>query len=552
MTLELEFPEQSVQEARGIVEKLRRRTSSRLELAAKIYDGNFLDIGYGYDEIIKTGTPGRYLHEMSKNTDCFTMAGSVVYLVAREARLEPQIWAAIGMKDVKEGEEVGDKAPVTHTFVTCVTGTRAGKKLLQIVDPFMGQFGSAKFDRKRHVIEIYNKKNRVITYRHYGLLEQMSEQEYLKRLEQSRGTGGGRIALATTKGVYTLRGNRVLITFFPQAEELKSSVSLSVASLEKRDSSKNLVFDLITPVSDDGKFDFNSGRLEMYFTSALGWDTHENPQIPLGFPASDALKLWRIWGAVASAAGRRSSITRMNAHRLEYMMRGAGFDDAFEVRKGSEAEEVIRRNHLKQEIVQVQKSQEKSVGEFVGKCKEDELTYMSLLRTAHVVKASDRVRSLENPFGFVFSDEERLNLLRQEFRNYQRLTAHHFRRVIDEMAVRIGLAKGSVYHSERVYRRDFEREMKDAEPFLTLGGLHHFRFPLAFNLIADAELFRRAKGLYGADVHKLEEGVTNYDLGRATQARLFNWLVFACTKKEALWLASFKKGLTRLLDTTNH
>ena len=63
----LEFPEESVKQAREIIDKYKKRTRSKLMQAKMLYEGRFLEIGYGFNESIKSGNCGRYLHEIIKD-----------------------------------------------------------------------------------------------------------------------------------------------------------------------------------------------------------------------------------------------------------------------------------------------------------------------------------------------------------------------------------------------------------------------------------------------------------------------------------------------------
>lgn len=320
----MEFPEQSIRQAREIAEKYARRTKSKLEKAANLYDGYFFHIQYGFDEPVKEGNCGRFLHEIKKSTDCFTQAG-VLYLIAREAGLKPRIWSAIEMKDVEEGERLEDEAPSTHTFISVVVGNQRGKEKIYLVDPLMHLFGVAKVDDKNHVMKVYNKHWRKVAYRHYGSLFEFTEQDYLAKVQELRNPGGGRVALSSTKTVSAAGKNRIYLTFLPQTSELKSSLNLEVAKFDEDDFRKYLVIDLVTPVSDKGDFDFSKGRFLFYYASAIGFDRHENPGTPIVFPTSSALDLFQIWNAIARESGRKSPDAGRSPIKLEDMLRKSGF-----------------------------------------------------------------------------------------------------------------------------------------------------------------------------------------------------------------------------------
>ncbi len=132
MVSKLEFPEESVNLAKEIAIKYKRREKSRHQLAADLYDGNFLEIKYGFSETLKKGNCGPYLHEITKESDCFSKATSY-YLIAKELGLNPTFYLASDMKDLDEGDHASEKGAMDHSFIT----VKIKKGIEQIVDPFM-------------------------------------------------------------------------------------------------------------------------------------------------------------------------------------------------------------------------------------------------------------------------------------------------------------------------------------------------------------------------------------------------------------------------------
>ena len=536
-----DFPQESIEQARWVVDKYRRRTKSKLETAAHLHENYFVHINYGFSEAIKKGNCGLYFHEIDKECDCFTYLG-VSYLIAREASLAPKMWWAIGIKDVGEGEDTSEKRALDHGFITA----EVGKGKILLLDRQMNLYGFAKFDTKHNIIKVYEKQNRTITYRHYQHLSELSQEEFLEKLEKSRSSEGGRIALSTTQRVKGARKREVYLSYTPETHKLKSSIRFPVVNFGPEPYNKALIIDLETDVNKNGTYDFRNGNLSVYYASMDGWAEHENPQAPIITPVRNAEKLWKIWDYLMIETGRKSRV-RGNAFKLIEEIKEAGFDDNFIIKPGSKASKSIRTNSLEKILEEVQKTQEKAINSYVSEVGKDAISYKSLLRHTHYIKASDKAKS-RNPKGFVYSEKEHLSLLEKEFENYKQVTWRFFNAVIEQMRVRVGLKRGSLYHVDRKYQTTFAQETANTRYLGVMGSLYNSRFPLAFHIAADRELFTRQFELDKTSVKKLEKDLTKKDIKRASQHRLFEWLVGAYVVKESLFLASYKKGLQKILD----
>jgi len=540
-----DFPQESIEQARWVVDKYRRRTKSKLEIAAQLYDNKFVHINYGFSEAIKKGNCGLYFHEIDKECDCFTSLG-VSYLIAREASLAPKMWWAIGVKDVGEGEDISEARALDHGFITA----EVGKDKMLLLDRQMGLYGFATFDTKHNIIKVYDKQDRKITYRHYQHLSELSEEEILEKLEKNRSSEGGRVVLATTQRVRGAGKKEVYLSYAPEAHKLKSSIRFQVVNFGPEHYNKALITDITTNVNENGTYDFRNGNLSVYYASMDGWAEHENPQVPIVLPVRNAGKLWKIWDYLMAETQRKSKIKgHTSALRLIEEIKEAGFDDNFTIKPRSKASKSIRINSLEKVLEEAQKTQEKAVNSYVSGVSKDVISYKSLLRHAQYIKALDKAKSRKNNSrGFVYSEKEHLALLEKEFENFKQASWRFFNTVIEQAEVRAGLKKGSLYHVDRKYNTTFAQESRNIRYLDVMGPLYNSKFPLAFHIAADKELFMRQFKLDKTSVKKLEEDLTKKDIKRAAQHRLYEWLVGVYVVKEALFLASYKKGLQKILD----
>lgn len=537
-----EFPQESIEQARWVVGKYRKRANSKLEIAAQLYDNKFVQINYGFSEAVKKGNCGLFFHEIDKECDCFTYLG-VAYLIAKESSLSPRMWWGIGIKDVDEGEDINETRSLDHGFISA----EVSKNKTFIIDRQMGLYGLAKFNEKNSIIEVYDKQNRKITYRHYQNLTELSEEEYLRRLEENRSSKGGRIVLSTTQRIKGAGNRNIYLSYSRQTHKLKASARLPTIRFSPDSYNKVLVIDLETGVNKDGSYDFRDGELSFYHASIEGWAEHENPQVPIVLQARDVEKVWRVWDKLFLETGRKSPF-RKDALRVMEMIKDNGFSDSFSVKAGSKASNAIKVNSLERILEEFQIAQKKATNTYVQKIPEETISYKSLLRYAHYVKAYDQAVSKKNPKGFIFSEAEHLALLEKEVENFKESTWRIYNTLIEQMKIRTGLEKGSLYQTDRKWNISFAQELRNTRYLDIMGPLYKSRFPLAFHISADRELSMRQFDIDKMSVIKLKKGLTQKDIKRASQHRLFEWLVGSYVIREALFLASYKKGLQKILD----
>jgi len=281
----IDFPEESISRARELAQLYKRRDKSKFQSAAQLYEGHFLEIGYGFNEAIKAGNCGRYLHEIVKEADCFTKAG-VLYLVAREAGLKPELFYAENMKNVGEGRDSRYVAGSSHAFIT--VEVKKGER--QLIDPQMKGFGIVTIDPDKHEMKIYNKGCGEIKHRHYTQLRLISEEEYLKDIEEKRKPGGGRVALSATQCVHGAGNTRVYLTFNPEEQTLRSSIRRHQILIAEEPYERLNVIDLSTKVGPNGEFDFDQGMLSFFQATAAEWTHYNNPQAPIFFSVQNMRK----------------------------------------------------------------------------------------------------------------------------------------------------------------------------------------------------------------------------------------------------------------------
>lgn len=536
----LDFPAEAVRIGRDIAARYKQRSNSRKSQAAFLYDGHFLEINYGFSESVKTGNCGRFLHEIVKEADCFTMAGAL-YVVAREAGLRPRLYRAYEMMDVEEGKDPRDCSVGEHEFVTVETG----KDEEWMIDPFYHGWGRAKFDGQKHEIEIYDPHHGKLTRRRYARLVQMSEQEYLEQMEKHRAPEGGRLALSATQKIKAAHGTRTYVTFFPESEKLQTSVRYARSLLYEEPYQKCIITDAVAPVTREGEFCFSDGTLSCYYAGMAGWTRHQIPQTPIVFAVRDAEKLWGFWDDLMGASGRKTPAQRMTLGRFVDSLYHAGFQNTLIPRRGSLAADVVRG--FEKSIAEVLDARDFAIQSSLEQHAKDEISMKVLLRSAHRVRAEDSVRSVENPWGLVFSDSDRIQFLREGCDGYRKISEGVMRDNVRSMEMRAGLVNGNWYSADRFINSHMERARRAARAFEDAVGLRRLRDRIEFDLSADVALSFRQFDLERQSVEELRAGLGKTDLIRALKSHFFTAIARAYLDRNALALPSYRAGLRRIL-----
>ena len=466
----LNFPNKSINLANEIVSKYRKRTNSKLEIAAHIYHKKFHEIDYGFDEAIKDGNCGKYLHELVKQGDCFVWAGAA-YLLAKQAGLNPIFYEATGMKDVEEGQDPDKKSQVDHCFIT----VEIGKNKTQIIDNNLNVFGIATFNSDKHEIKIYNKTDDAIWTRKYDSLDRLSEQDYLKKLEQARTPSGGRNALSCGQKISPIKGRSTLVTYLSKNHSLKTSLHFNNCLYFKDTPNQATIIDLKTPIMHNGLFNINQGKFSFYNAANSGWSSHNQPQEPLEISFKDANKIWKIWQSAVHLDGRKSPVYDMSPDLLENSLIKLGFNDFFELTSGSKAEKILEYGTFSKEYQEFLKSLNSTIASYLPKAQAHEITNRVLLRNAQFIKQREKAKSKTNPQGLLFTREECFDLIEKEFGKYKRYVSIGFRNIIETNKIGCGLKKGSKYYAKRKARSSLNRMGEESDYLGNMGGTLKFR-----------------------------------------------------------------------------
>lgn len=536
----IDFPQQSIDKARAIASEYKQRSRSKLELALRLYKNQFLQFAYGINESLRQGRIGSYLHEIKKEADCFTFVGCY-YLIARELGLKPKMYSVSGMKDLEEGIDSSDSGSFDHSFITFEYG-----KEIHVLDPTLEIFGKAKFFPNENRIQIYNQLSEKLFQRTYNCLHEMSEEEYISKLEKNRSVGGGRVALQTTRKIRNEenRSRDIYLTFLPP-DKLRSSIHLNSIQFFPEPYNICSILDLSTKVNDNGQFDFNEGKLSFYHVMRERWDEHQGAQIPVEFSVKNAQKILDIWKEIVRRTGKRKSLKCMNIFKLNDLLLNSGFLDNFTIQEGSLASKVI--SDLGNGYLDFMEEEKSITNDFIEKAKKHEITYRVLLRDAHYCKKIDVAKTKDNPRGLIFSEEQRIDLLKQAFREYKNQTKKIYRLAIENAKTNLELKKGSRYHQSRKMQRQFEMSNGRLKYFHHMSTLRKSSFPFAFHEVADESLFREGFDINGT-IEKLEQGISEEDLKRASKRKLFYGIIDFGAHREILFMASYHQGLEKILS----
>jgi len=535
--MKLEFPKESVEQARDVVSKYRKRYADKKNMAHQLHAGKFLEIYYGFTDALKSGNCGRYLHEIERDADCFTMAGAL-YLVAREANLQPKLYLAQRVDDQHEGELNEGSLLADHTFLT----VSIGKNKEYLVDPFMGAFGKTTFNPNRNRITIYDPDSRRLIERDYASIQELTEQDYLERLEKNRTSEGGRIALSCTQKVIGPKKIRTSVNFSPENNEIKSSLIFPKSSFRKKPY-QHKIYDLATKVNDDGTFDFNQGTLSFYNAEKAGWSEHIGPSTPLRYSTQDALQFSNAISKIIKQTGRKSPIDFVGRYKLTNKLKVAGLNNDFSINSNSIAESVLDN----QEIYQIKDSQQMCVEDYLKRIQGDGLAFKNLLQKTRYLMASDNAKSFSNPEGFVFTKEEHQRLIQESFQDYEKATMDVSEASIRAMAVRAKLSNGTRYSSDRDFNRSMGRALKDIKYFTEMAQARDSPFKLVYSILADRDLFDKDFDIENVGVQELQKGLTEQDIKKTASKSLFNFLIGFSSWRRCLMLPSFQKGLEKIL-----
>jgi hypothetical protein len=243
--------------------------------------------------------------------------------------------------------------------------------------------------------------------------------------------------------------------------------------------------------------------------------------------------------------GRKTGLHNINPAKAYYVLAKNGFNHLFEVRENSRASGVAE--NLEEKVENFQNEKDSSINDYLKRCSTDELSYKSLLRSAHYLKACLANQSDSNLLGFVFSDKDHLKIIEDEFKLYKRRTAVYYSQSIDTRKILAGLKKGAP-HLARINMNKELEIFKEKNKYLdNMAFYKTTAFKLTYNITSDKELFYDKFNLEEKTLSELKEGLNDKDISNAAKQRLFYCLLSLGARREALFLASFKKGLKKVL-----
>ena len=543
MISKLQFPEESVKLAREIAIRYKRREKSKHNLAVNLYDGDFLEIKYGFSEALKKGNCGPYLHEIIKESDCFSKA-ALYYLIAKELGLNPKFYWASDMKDLNEGEHANEKGTADHSFITVKTK----KNIEQIVDPFMDAWGEVTFSEGNEM-KIYNRGKNEIKTRKYAALMKMSEQEILEKIEQNRSKEGGKLALSGSQKIKSCRDN-AYIKFDSETNKLSIKLSFSISMPFDEPYKKSDIYKLETLANEDGTFDFSNGDFISYYAGEYGWSHHVNEQEPLIIPTSIAEISWNLFDKIMAKNNKGKNVNGMGSRKLKVDLINLGLNYDFSTKKGSVAQSIIE-NEFSEQINSLKFHQTKSVNNFLERARKDDVTLRVFLRETQYKKAKDNKISPKNPFGYVYSSDEHEKLLLDYFGRYKEYTYSFADKVIENKKIKAGLEKGSNFKADRLINQATNKFLKNIKFFDHLVSCRKIRNePYAYLMEADRTLFFEQFNLRDDPISKLESGLSSKDLRNMGKALLFEALITGASRRKSLFAKSFHSGLRKILDQT--
>ncbi len=538
----MDFPQESINLAREIVSKYKKRGRSKRALATSIYYKDFYELGYGFNESIKTGNCGRYFHEIIKESDCFTMAG-VLYLLARESDLKPKLYKAFGLKDVREGKSPKHNGYNDHAFIT----VEPRKNEIVTIDPFMQIFAKTVFQPEKNRIKLYELRRDAHIYRSYAYLEEISQDDYIRETEQRRKPEGGRIVLTGTQRI-EYRGLGTHITYLPETNELRNSIIFRMLDFGPETYKKDFIIDLKTKVDKNGSFDFNKGNLNFSYASKAGWTEHEGKTVSMEYPVENAVKLWNLWDKLIRKKGRKTLPNRMNILKLNELLQNTGLNDNFELEKNSLADNLVKQQGLESIIYEIQETANIQAEKYIKKCEQDGISYRLLLQDSQIKKIKDKAKTKENFWGIVFPKKEHINLLQDNQKLLAKSYVFLFRKMISKSKVNAGLKKGTLFHERRKIDLALSRMSEKLSYFEEMCSIRSSRSTRdQFYIMADRYLLQKQFNIYEMSIKELKKGLTKSDLLRESRNLLFNNLLNSYNNRRALFLKKFKKGLEKIL-----
>jgi hypothetical protein len=344
------FPTETIAKAREIADLYRLRRNSQLAQARMLYHDKFIELDYGFEDAIKSGRCGHFLHQVKKDAECFSFAG-IKYVIAKELGLRPKIYWAVDMKDVKEGQNPDEKLTADHSFISVVI-----KGDEWVLDANYNRFGKVTKKNGKMIIENLNNDaigSREIVTRQYTSLTDMSEKEYVAKMRKNQSPEGGKAVLASAQ-VLDTADRRVALQYFPDSRRLVSFlVATTLPFILEVLPCKKQVFELDAPLEDDGTWNIEEGTVNCFFAKNDGWtrEQHELVHSRMSWSYSLVEQYLGHFETAARHFGRKEPLYKRRIRKLDEYFGEIGFSKIGAVTKDNGVDPAAH-NRLLDELVE--------------------------------------------------------------------------------------------------------------------------------------------------------------------------------------------------------
>jgi hypothetical protein len=415
----MSFPRETVEQASQIARMFNLRYTTAKNKAEALFDGEFLHIQYGFDDALKLGKCGTYLHEVKSKAECFSLAG-ILYVVAKELELEPEMFYALGVRDVEQGQDPLQKGMYDHAFIS----VRVGKDRF-LIDPYFSTFGKIKHFEDKHLMQITtNASGTQITNRSYSYLHKLSEEEYVQMLERNRAPGGGRLALSSSQQI---RDNGASITLeFVDNTLTTTRTFKTFANITEPEISEE-AYSLQAPVMPNGEAHLEEGIFSHCFARKTAWQRryYVNTINEFQLPAPAVFAYLSHMEQAARNTGRKKLLRDTRPWKAEKIVEDCGFDKFGNITKENGVDRRAHE-HLLEIIISSYNHRQK-----------DLLSEQRVERNALYLKRKLELTTPENPHGRLYTPaeysvvlEKRLEDMQEKYFSLGRFTKTIYRELI--------------------------------------------------------------------------------------------------------------------------
>lgn len=536
------FPQESLERAKKVIDKLKRRNTSKNSILIDIYNKKFFEIEYGFDEQLKTGNCGPFFHEIDALCDCFTLSG-VMYLLAKEAGTNPQLYRAMGLRDYYEGEDLSKEFYGDHSFV--VANPSKDKQI--VLDPFYSLCHKLrKWDKENNTMYIWKAQDQKMKIRTYQNIEQLTEKEFVRRTNTARTPEGGRKVLYATQKVKAAGRWDNYLHFDEDTKILSFSLRATKGKLFENELDENHVTDFKVPVSNDGNFDIEDGSFEIYHCKSTGWATHIDVLAKMIASKQEVNPIWDFWEKLIHKGWRQS--IPFGTGTLNVFSKFAKMGLYLDL---STEPETLAKN-LALEIPDTYNSAINNLEEiskrFIDASKKDEVSWKILLAKCKYALLSSSVRSKNNPLGLIYSDEEKEKPLWESIENIHGgfLKLAQIKR--EEVLVKADLTPGSVFNATRKMSKQVNQLFSSTDVDFNRVNARNKLDRELYSWSMDHELFRHRSNIPESSVVDLEKGLTDEDILLGAKTFVGSKLIFPFISQDSLFARSYHRGLKKILN----